>query len=422
MEADKSLPPGGLLRKRVPHHARATNQDNNTRIDNPHAGSNKGKHAVDKDNGQGQEIFPWTSSCQDEPSLRIKRLTPVPVVAAFEAGERYCEACLEARSAEDFGKRVKSLLHKRLRCSACNVAHTAIRFSASQRLADRNTAKNRICIVHEGVVRLCSHRAISRAELVALGSQCKWSDSEPRYADCEHAEHQTNFQPRERLGHVRQLGRPTITADYPHLSLLASYITYTMRPILSSSVQESLDACNRAILKALPECNGFCPHFKTNPDRIFRPESWESKSTKHVDLVCKCLHCETKIRITFGGPSTPGREERAPVFVQVEVLFMKKSDGIFFQDLNNHIDPESYGHFSDAETKNITWCDDKTCATTFELGAHAAAQSWGNLNVTSKAVYDKLSLKCIADGSIVASLTPTVHNPASKRTAAWKGR
>lgn len=195
-----------------------------------------------------------------------------------------------------------------------------------------------------------------------------------------------------------------------------------MRPNLSSSVQENLDACFSAILKALPECNGFCPHFKTNPDRIFRRELWESKSTKYVDLICKCLHCKTKIRITFGGPSTFMGKERAPVYVHARVPFEKKSDGASFQDFNNHIDPESYGHFSDDETKSITWCDDKTCATTFDLGAHAAAQSLGNIIVKLKGVYDKLGLKRVADGSVVASLTPIVHNPASKRTAAWKGR
>lgn len=31
-----------------------------------------------------------------------------------------------------------------------------------------------------------------------------------------------------------------------------------------------------------------------------------------------------------------------------------------------NIDPESYGGFADQETKHITWCDDRACATTFE--------------------------------------------------------
>lgn len=31
------------------------------------------------------------------------------------------------------------------------------------------------------------------------------------------------------------------------------------------------------------------------------------------------------------------------------------------------ISPDSYGHFADQETKNITWCDDRSCSTTFKL-------------------------------------------------------
>jgi hypothetical protein len=34
------------------------------------------------------------------------------------------------------------------------------------------------------------------------------------------------------------------------------------------------------------------------------------------------------------------------------------------------LDPSSYGHFEDSETKNITWCNDRYCITTRELVKH----------------------------------------------------
>jgi hypothetical protein len=42
--------------------------------------------------------------------------------------------------------------------------------------------------------------------------------------------------------------------------------------------------------------------------------------------------------------------------------------------------PETYGLFSDEQTKNILWCDDRQCVTSFELASCFASYSWLPVN------------------------------------------
>lgn len=65
----------------------------------------------------------------------------------------YCNGCRAAQEAPDWGKRVAQL-RRPLHCSACLTDHPACLFSWSQRLVK---AHRRLCIVHEGYLRICSH-------------------------------------------------------------------------------------------------------------------------------------------------------------------------------------------------------------------------------------------------------------------------
>lgn len=65
----------------------------------------------------------------------------------------YCDGCRGSQDAPDWGERV-ARLRRRLHCSVCLADHPAYLFSRSQRLVK---AHHRVCIVHEGYSRICSH-------------------------------------------------------------------------------------------------------------------------------------------------------------------------------------------------------------------------------------------------------------------------
>lgn len=68
--------------------------------------------------------------------------------------DRYCDGCLAARQAPDWGQRA-ARLRRFLHCSVCLVDHPACLFSHSQRIQKPH---RRLCIAQEGFLRICSHK------------------------------------------------------------------------------------------------------------------------------------------------------------------------------------------------------------------------------------------------------------------------
>ena len=70
----------------------------------------------------------------------------------------YCEDCREARRSTDWQARVAALTRTYLHCSGCRADHPACLFSARER--KRASQSERICIGHEGHMRLCKHAVV----------------------------------------------------------------------------------------------------------------------------------------------------------------------------------------------------------------------------------------------------------------------
>lgn len=77
-----------------------------------------------------------------------------------------------------------------------------------------------------------------------------------------------------------------------------------------------------------------------------------------------CLTCGFFISILLSGPDH--RRPGTPLVGFYLDAYVGK-EATHWRAWQTMLDPHSYGHFADADTKNITWCDDRSCPTSFEL-------------------------------------------------------
>jgi hypothetical protein len=80
------------------------------------------------------------------------------------ARDEYCADCLTARQSPNWKTRITVLAKTYLRCSACNADHPACLFSSRHR---QIKASIRVCIGHQGNLRLCEHRTVSWSMVVS---------------------------------------------------------------------------------------------------------------------------------------------------------------------------------------------------------------------------------------------------------------
>jgi hypothetical protein len=104
--------------------------------------------------------------------------------------DMYCDGCRTARAARDWGEKLKKATKEYLHCSACRIDHPACLFSAQGR---SNPTETRICIGHEGFLRLCRHKVIRWSDLCPNGRAPNDRDSGwpmlSSIASCEHPDH-----------------------------------------------------------------------------------------------------------------------------------------------------------------------------------------------------------------------------------------
>ncbi len=81
------------------------------------------------------------------------------------AKDQYCQICLTARQSRGWQERLKAATKVYLHCSGCQKDHPVCLFSAKQRQCPQST---RICIGHEGYLRLCEHVTVPWCRLVSF--------------------------------------------------------------------------------------------------------------------------------------------------------------------------------------------------------------------------------------------------------------
>lgn len=82
--------------------------------------------------------------------------------------DAYCISCLTVPTQSDYQDRLDTWAKTFMHCSGCQMDHPRYLFSAEQR---RTPSRIRICIGHEGYVRLCDHKTVTWAQIMAVLKQ-----------------------------------------------------------------------------------------------------------------------------------------------------------------------------------------------------------------------------------------------------------
>lgn len=108
---------------------------------------------------------------------------------AFLAKDSYCSDCLAARGASDWQTRVTLTTERYLHCSACDLDHPACLFTPEQRI---NFQHSRVCIGHEGHIRLCEHKTVPWRQIQLLAQDMQEQGKRPDWelvTQCEDESH-----------------------------------------------------------------------------------------------------------------------------------------------------------------------------------------------------------------------------------------
>lgn len=221
-------------------------------------------------------------------------------------------------------------LFDRLYYAGCQTEHAALFFSHTVR-----KAKPRRCIAHEGFYTVCPHLKLSLQDIKA--AKTRQTDLEVRCQEptclCMEA-------------------TITYTPDSVAVAWNKTYDTFLDRP--TPELQK--------LYQSFPPL--FCSHLQVSPERLFHLEQSVALSSGRWYT---CNHCPTSVHVTAdGGSRKIASSSRFVCYLEEDVEEM-------MQRWIALLDPDTYGHFEDPDTKHIIWCDDRSRATTCELAAFSAS-------------------------------------------------
>lgn len=256
-----------------------------------------------------------------------------------------CESCQEARTSSDYADRILNLM-KPLYCIACRKERPSILFSYSSR---RESSATRVCIGHQGYRPICPYVKVSFADIEKWMIEGKEREITCHEASCPAATATARYW----TSNQRTRMKWTVTLD---------------RRLSKAMVWDNCRTKLKELHQSFPAF--FCPHFKTTPDRLFYPEHLERTS------LASCSACINIISLLQ--EAKVGRIE-SYWYIGSSAISM---DSVFKEWIRT-LDPESYGHFDDQDTKCLTWCDDRYCITTCELLHFSALTSIPAIKSTS---------------------------------------
>ncbi|EEU34664.1 uncharacterized protein NECHADRAFT_82338 [Fusarium vanettenii 77-13-4] len=251
----------------------------------------------------------------------------------------YCRACKQARLSNEYNERVARLID-RLYCAGCQTQHPAILFSHSYRNAEPST---RLCIGHQGHYAVCCHLKLSLSDIEAWKAANQEIKLSCPLSTCPCTNVTVTYDPGwfddPNLNHVWVKWRAPIQHTLPGN-------TFWDRSI--SKAAQLYGSCPYL----------FCAALQVTPGRLFRLGYFKDdtfgdgrKNRKCLKINGSFFKCDLQNEIIESSRCIPqGKDPRT----------------LLPRDWIENLDPESYGHFTDPETKHITWCSDRSCATTLE--------------------------------------------------------
>lgn len=267
-------------------------------------------------------------------------------------GTRFCNSCCNARFDPDYSSRFVSLL-RRMYCSGCQREHGALQFSAAQR---QFSDASRVCIAHEGYMRLCPHRTMSSQEIrdwgntyPEAGSFCKIKCQEP---SCNAS---FDISVRQLSTGTQQL--LTIEWEMNSLGRHPKPAHHTTGAFLLSQIKE---------YPAL-----FCPHVRAHSSGFPDPAPNRPVVPEHGSFQIKCYSC--KVRVVFTLFDQRGLEGRSGIRgyrkCSMETINHDHRPPYNYDwTWIMQLEPASFKLYADEESKHIAWCDGgEDCATNYRL-------------------------------------------------------
>lgn len=321
----------------------------------------------------------------------------------------YCEGCRAAEEAPGWGQRVERL-RRFLYCSKCAVDHPACLFSASQRLEKSHF---RVCIGHEGYLRICGHeQGIVRWSDV-LGTETKTGVE--RLLQCKHKSHTLVCAERPLNAEcpVFQVCDDSLMCEYIHPTLeICKARIYTRwnahltlgrtewpltAAVLRPRLAEIRDNAGRFICPTtapgmdLPEFRCFDPNncdcvrfegsqnissFKgghTDPTQGLLPPSgqrWQLEPCMKCYCITK-IHGKTRLdaigTYCYGTGESNARilpchsNGRCLVLRYRRSFPMRTSQGYIYPHWYQALDPDSYNLTADRDGLGVYWCRQQQC-------------------------------------------------------------
>lgn len=338
------------------------------------------------------------------PSVEPETITgPKPCQYSTKPGEYFCADCQRAKRQPDWAERLKRMLSESLWCNGCQKKHYLALFDPPDWSDDPATRAERKCFVHKARFRLCLHASLTLAEI----NETDWKQPGYRryggevFIQCEHPDH---FTYRDALGYLD--GAPYVKIKPRIDGPGADFVKYGIRvhPWKSSNLTrqtqgeddggakawssrlvsrdqvdfgiEAEEDCRRAISVArtvdLFSSSLFraCSHLRKNTYRLAQNATPSARSYR------ACSTCYLEIDI-----SDPVHKEFS-IPIRIVGYWFARDPNETAQMAVKTLDPDSYDAPTETSTRNITWCDDLDCATTFEgrraqlLREHAFNPEW----------------------------------------------
>ncbi|KAJ2977200.1 hypothetical protein NQ176_g4503 [Zarea fungicola] len=268
-------------------------------------------------------------------------------------GTRFCNDCCNARFDPDYSSRFVSLL-RRMYCSGCKREHGALQFSATQRR--QYSDESRVCIAHEGYMRLCPHRTISSKEIR------DWGNSNPESGSLRHIKCQESSCNALFKIEVQQLS----TGTEQLLTIEWAMNSFGRHP---KPVQKTAGNFLLSQIKDYPGL--FCPHVRAHSTGFADPASIRPVVPEHGSFNIECYTCYVHVVFTLynqrgleGVSSIAGYRKCHMETINREHRPPYSYDWTWIMQL----EPESFNLHSDQESKHVATCDGgEDCATNYRL-------------------------------------------------------
>jgi len=172
-------------------------------------------------------LFPLAYTSERESTKQLGSVWPLSMLRwlpgekdtflALVARDADCRDCLAARQSPDWPARATALIKTYLHCSGCQADHPACLFSPGER---RKEQAKRVCIGHQGQVRLCQHVGVpwslarSVGERQAQKTASSTTRKDPNVIQCARAGHVRTCEHRRPLQRLFKPTEPAFEAEH----------------------------------------------------------------------------------------------------------------------------------------------------------------------------------------------------------------